>query len=289
MISSVPVIRPDNVDDPRLTPFRDVGDAELRRQEGLFLAEGRLIVRRLLTEARYRTRAVMVSETAHAALDDVLTGRTDALEVFVVPPAWMEGITGFNLHRGCLAIGERGTARQWRDLADGAQRLLVLEGVGNSDNVGGLFRTARAFGVDAVLVGPGTGDPLYRKAIRVSCGAALALPHAEATPWPDVLCELVADGLEVWALTPAHDATPLEVAVSRGVPPRLAMLVGAEGPGLTGASLAAASQRIRVPIAPEADSLNVTVAAGIALAAVARQSQRHKDTETHKETYKQYP
>jgi len=261
MITGVPVIRPDSVDDPRLTPFRDVGDAELRRRNGLFLAEGRLIVRRLLTDAPYRTRAVLVSETAHATLDDVLAGRSDALDVFVVPPAWMEDITGFNLHRGCLAIGERGTPRQWRDLAEGARRLLVLEGVGNPDNVGGLFRTARAFGVDGVLVGPGSGDPLYRKAIRVSCGAA--------TPWPDVLRALSADGLEVWALTPAHDATPLEVRVSRGVPPRLALLVGAEGPGLTDASLSVASERIRIPIAPEADSLNVTVAAGIALAAVA--------------------
>jgi len=272
MITSVPVIRPDSVDDPRLTPFRDVGDAELRRRDGLFLAEGRLVVRRLLTQARYRTRAVLVSETARAALDDVLSHRSDALDVFVVPPAWMEDITGFNLHRGCLAIGERGTPRQWRELADGARRLLVLEGVGNPDNVGGLFRTARAFGFDGVLVGPGSGDPLYRKAIRVSCGAALALPHAAATPWPDVLRALAADGLEVWALTPAHDATPLEAAISRGVPPRLALLVGAEGPGLTDASLGLASQRIRIPIAPEADSLNVTVAAGIALAAVANRT-----------------
>ena len=269
MIASVPVIRPDGIDDPRLTLFRDVGDAELRRRDGLFLAEGRLVVRRLLAQVRYRTRAVLVSETARAALDDVLRRRSDALDVFVVPPAWMEGITGFNLHRGCVAIGERGAPRQWRELAGGARRLLVLEGVGNPDNVGGLFRSAHAFGVDAVLIGPGSGDPLYRKAIRVSCGAALALPYAAATPWPDVLRALGVDGLQIWALTPAHDATPLETAISRGVPSRLALMVGAEGPGLTDASLACASRRIRIPIAPDADSLNVTVAAGIALAAVA--------------------
>ncbi len=195
---------------------------------------------------------------------------SESLDVLVVPPAWMEGLTGFNMHRGCLAVGERGTPHAWRDLARSARRLLVLEGVGNPDNVGGLFRTARAFGVDAVLVGPGTGDPLYRKAIRVSCGAALVVPHADATPWPDVLRALVDDGVTVWALTPASDATPLDVAVSRGVPQRLALLVGAEGPGLTDLSLAQASERIRIPIAPEADSLNVTVAAGIALAAVAK-------------------
>jgi tRNA G18 (ribose-2'-O)-methylase SpoU len=263
------VSHPVSLDDPRLAPFRDVGDAELRRREGLFLAEGRLVVRRLLTESRYRTRAVLVSETARAALDHVLGACDATLDVLVVPPAWMEDITGFNLHRGCLAVGERGTPHAWRDLAQDARRVLVLEGVGNPDNVGGLFRTARAFGVDGVLVGPGTGDPLYRKAIRVSCGAALVLPHAEATPWPEVLRELADDGVTVWALTPASGATSLEVAISRGVPPRLALLVGAEGPGLTDASLAVASERVRIPIAPEADSLSVTVAAGIALAAVA--------------------
>ena len=266
----MPLGRPVSLDDPRLAPFRDVGDAELRRRDGLFLAEGRLVVRRLLTESRYRTRAVLVSETARAALDDVLGGCEEAIDVLVVPPTWMEDLTGFNLHRGCLAVGERGTPHAWRAVARGARRLLVLEGVGNPDNVGGLFRTARAFGVDGLLLGPGTGDPLYRKAIRVSCGAALMLPHAEATPWPDVLGELVDDGVTVWALTPASDATPLDVAVSGGAPQRLALLVGAEGPGLTEASLALASHRIRIPIAAEADSLNVTVAAGIALATVAR-------------------
>jgi tRNA G18 (ribose-2'-O)-methylase SpoU len=265
----VPVIRPASLDDSRLAPFRDVGDAELRRNDGLFLAEGRLVVRRLLTESRYRTRAVLVSETAHAALNDVLDRGDKALEVFVVPTAWMAGLTGFNMHRGCLAVGERGAAVAWRDVTRGARRLLILEGVGNPDNVGGLFRTAKALGVNGVLLGPGTGDPLYRKAVRVSCGAALTMPYAAATPWPDVIRALVADGVEVWALTPAGGASSLDEVVARGVPGRLALLVGAEGPGLTDASQLLASERVRIPIDPGADSLNVTVAAGIALAAVA--------------------
>lgn len=270
MIGGVPILRPTSPDDIGLAPFRDVGDAELRRRDGVFLAEGRLVVRRLLTESVYRARAVLVSEAALSALDAALAVHRDDLDVFVVPNSWMEGITGFNMHRGCLAIGQRGVPSAWRDIARSARRLLVLEGVGNPDNVGGLFRTARAFGVDAVLVAPGTGDPLYRKAIRVSCGAALKVPYADAAPWPDVLQELIDVGFAVWALTPAADATALDVASRRGVPPRLALLVGAEGPGLTGASLSLATLRVRIPIAPDADSLNVTVAAGIALAAVAR-------------------
>ncbi len=185
-----------------------------------------------------------------------------ALPIHVVPTAWMRDITGFNLHRGCLAVGERGPALVWRDLAAPARRLLVLEGVGNPDNVGGLFRTARAFGVDAVLIGPGTGDPLYRKAIRVSCGAALVLPWAEIAPWPDALDTLASLGIETWALTPGHDATPIGLAVASGLPQRLALIAGAEGPGLTAGCLARATGRVSIPIAASADSLNVTVAAG---------------------------
>ena len=116
MIGRVPLIRPASPHDPRLAPFRDVGDAELRRRDGVFLAEGRLVVRRLLAESVYRARAVLVSETALSALDDALAAHRDDLDMFVVPSSWMEGITGFNMHRGCLAIGERGVPNGWRDL-----------------------------------------------------------------------------------------------------------------------------------------------------------------------------
>lgn len=266
------LVRPDSLDDPRLTPFRDVNDRELRQKAGLFLAEGRLVVKRLLADSAYRTQAVLVTDAAYAALEGDLRRASATLPVFVVPTPWMEGITGFNLHRGCLAVGERGTPRSWQDVAHAARRLLVLEGVGNPDNIGGLFRTAQAFGVEGVLLGPGSGDPLYRKAIRVSCGAALVVPHAEATPWPGVLDALIDQGVEVWALTPMADATPLEEATAGGVPSRVALLVGAEGDGLTAASLAASSRRIRIPIATAADSLNVTVAAGIAMAGIAADS-----------------
>jgi tRNA G18 (ribose-2'-O)-methylase SpoU len=263
----VPVVHPQSPGDERLAPFRDVHAGEARARHGLFLAEGRLVVRRLLTESRYRTRALLVTAAAYASLADVLAMHEAALPIHVVPTAWMRDITGFNLHRGCLAVGERGPALVWSDLAAPSRRLLVLEGVGNPDNVGGLFRTARAFGVDAVLIGPGTGDPLYRKAIRVSCGAALVLPWAEIAPWPDALDTLASLGIETWALTPGNDATPIGLAVAPGLPQRLALIAGAEGPGLTAGCLARATRRVRIPIAASADSLNVTVAAAIVLAA----------------------
>ena len=254
------------IDDPRLEPFRDVSDAELRRARQECLVEGRLVVRRLLTECPGRARAILVSDTARAALGDVLAGA--GCPVYVVPARAMQAITGFNLHRGSLAVADRGPVADWRAIAAAGRRLLVLEGVGNPDNVGGLFRTARALGIDGVLLGPGTGDPLYRKAIRVSCGASLVVPHAPIEPWPEALAELGQGGRAIWALTPSADAMTLAAACARGVPDRLALLVGAEGPGLTAGSLSRAPHRVRIPIDSAADSLNVVVAAGIALAAI---------------------
>ncbi len=261
----MPIVHPTSLDDPRLAPFLRVDDAELRRREGVFLAEGRLVVRRLLADDRYVVRAALLTETARATVGDALDRRPEIL-AYVVPLAWMEPITGFNLHRGCLAVVERPTARDWNDLCD-VRRLLVLEGVGNPDNVGGLFRTAHALGVGAALLGPGTGDPLYRKALRVSCGAALAVPFAHVPSVPEAIARLEERGVEVWALTPAPEAVDLAEACRRN-PSRVALVVGAEGAGLTVDAMARASLRVRIPVNPAADSLNVTVAAGIALAAL---------------------
>jgi tRNA G18 (ribose-2'-O)-methylase SpoU len=263
----MPVIPVAGFDDERLAAFRDIGDAALRRERGECLVEGRMVVRQLLHDQPGRVRALLLTEPARDALADLLP-LVPELPVFTVPVAAMEALTGFNLHRGCLAVAARGPERPWPSVTSSAKRLLVLEGVGNPDNVGGLFRTARAFGVDAVLLGPGAGDPLYRKAIRVSCGASLAVPYAALTPWPEALGALAAEGIELWALTPSPGAVPLHEACAAGVPPRLALLVGAEGDGLGAASLAAAHRRVRIPIAPAVDSLNVVVASGVALAAV---------------------
>jgi tRNA G18 (ribose-2'-O)-methylase SpoU len=260
------VIRVADIRDERLTPFLRVNDADLRRREGVFLAEGRLVVRRLLEDSRYEVRAVLVTGAGLAALEDVLGQRPDVPQ-YIVPVAWMEPLTGFNLHRGCLAVATRPPARDSRSIV-GSRRLVVLDGIGNPDNVGGLFRTAHALGADAMLLGPGTGDPFYRKALRVSCGAALAVPFAAVESTAATVGMLTKGGAEVWALTPAANAIPLEEA-SRRLPARLALVVGAEGPGLTSEVLALASRRVRIPVRAAADSLNVVVAAGIALAATA--------------------
>jgi tRNA G18 (ribose-2'-O)-methylase SpoU len=141
--------------------------------------------------------------------------------------------------------------------------LCVLEGVGDHENLGSIFRNAAALGVDGVLLGPGCSDPLYRRAVRVSMGHVLRVPFGTVTDWPGGLHELRAEGFRVLALTPDATAVPLHEAVRAGQ--RTAVLLGSEGPGLTEEALAAADERVRIPMAGDVDSLNVATAAAIAL------------------------
>lgn len=249
--------------DERLSAYRNVPDADLLGQQRLFVAEGRLVVRRLL-ESQLATRSVLVTESALASMRGVLDVNDD-LPVYVVPQAVINEITGFNIHRGCLALGERPPSRSLTDLTHVAQRLVAIERVGNADNVGAIFRNAAAFGVDGVLVGPSCADPLYRKAIRTSMGAALTMPFLDARPWPGVLQDLHADGWTVIALTPAPTAMPLADVARVVGGHRVVTLVGHEGEGLTSDSLAASSYQARIPMAADVDSVNVATALAIAL------------------------
>lgn len=260
-----------DADDPRLADYRNLPDGELRRARGLFVAEGRLVVERLLADRRWDTRSVLVTGTALAALRESVDRRPD-VPVYVAPASLVSGIAGVHIHRGALAIGARPAAHAWPDLVAGARLLLVLERIGNVDNVGGIFRAAAAFGVDAVLVDDATADPLYRKAVRTSMGAVLAVPFASAGPGPAavpaVVRQLRADGWRTVGLTPAPDATALDaVARTAGNQPT-AIIVGHEGDGLTAPALDACEHRARVPMPGQrttgVDSLNAAVAAAIA-------------------------
>jgi tRNA G18 (ribose-2'-O)-methylase SpoU len=202
------VIHVADLSDPRVADYRNVPDPELLRARGVFVAEGRHVVRRLLASPRFRTRSLLLTESALASLAD-LTQRVGDLPVFVVSQDAMNAIAGFNIHRGCLAIGERPAPLVWTDLVDDARLVLVLERIANADNVGGIFRNAAAFGADAVLLGPACTDPLYRKAIRTSMGAALRVPFAAIEEWPTDLARLRSSGFRILALTPAADAEPL--------------------------------------------------------------------------------
>jgi tRNA G18 (ribose-2'-O)-methylase SpoU len=250
----------DQVDDPRLAPYRHVGDPAWLREHGVFVAEGRLVVARLI-DSGHAIESVLVTPTARAALGPAVL---DRCAVLVAPQSIVNGVTGFNFHRGCLAIAPRFPALELDAFAH-AQRLVVLEGVGNPDNVGGIFRSAAALAAEGVLLGPGTGDPLYRKAIRASMGAALRVPFATVDPWPNALQRLRAMGFRIAALSPGAAASIDEFAAGIAPGARIAIMAGAEGSGLTAAASAAADSSVCIPVEPRSDSLNVVVAVSIAL------------------------
>ncbi len=252
-----------SLDDPRVDPFRRIGDHAWLRSECLFVAEGRLLLQRLIEAADYRIHAVLLSPAAHAAL----TPLVDRLRcpVYVAPQPLLNGIAGFNFHRGCLALARRPEPRAVEPFA-GAHRLLGLEAVGNPDNIGGLFRSAAAFGADAVLLDDASGDPFYRKALRTSMGAILSLPFATTTDWPETCRAFRDQGFLVAALVTAAHATPLaEFAARPKRGERLLLLVGAEGSGLTRDTVDSADVQVTIPMAGGVDSLNVAVAAAVAM------------------------
>jgi len=250
-------------DDPRIAAYRDVPDAELVRSRGLFVAEGRLVVSRVIEDGRFRVQSLLVNEAARRSLAPLLATIPSHVPIYVCAAGDFLGITGHDIHRGCLALVERPPAPSIDALLAGAQTIVALEGVTNADNVGGVFRNAAAFGAAGVLLSPTCCDPLYRKAIRTSMGAALRVPFVRAGDWPAVLSQVRAAGFTIVALTPREPSERLDLFRSR--PDRVALVVGTEGAGLTPSVEAMADHRVRIPTSDGVDSLNLAVATGIAL------------------------
>ena len=250
--------------DPRIAVYGRVADAKWLKAAGLFVAEGRLVVERLIRCERFRLHSVLVTPTAHLALTESVAIQSP---VFVAEREVISQIAGFDFHRGCLALAERPPETPSPEL-DAVTRILALEGVADPSNVGGLFRVAAAFGVGGLLLDPATADPFYRKALRTSMGAVLHLPFARLSPWPGAITAYKARGFRVLALTPRADAPRLaDVARDQGGP--MIVMVGAEGAGLSPAAMQAADVLVWIPTAPTVDSLNVSVAAGIVLSHLA--------------------
>lgn len=255
-----------DADDPRLADFRDLAVADRRPDRpggrGLVIAEGVVVVRRLLGSP-YRPRALLGVAPRIADLAGDLHGHD--VPCYVASAEVMARVVGFHLNRGVLATADRAPVRELPALLASTQHLAVLEGVGDHENLGALFRNAAALGIGGVLLGARCSDPLYRRSVRVSMGHVLRVPFAPLPRWPSSLDDLRAAGFRVAALTPSPDAVPVaEAGLARG---RTALLVGAEGSGLTAAALAAADVAVRIPMAPGVDSLNVATAAAIAFAA----------------------
>jgi tRNA G18 (ribose-2'-O)-methylase SpoU len=283
-----------DVADPRLGDFRDLKRADRRPDRpggrGLVIAEGTVVVRRMIDSA-YPLRALLGVTRRY---DEIRGDLADCpVPYYVADAETMAEVVGFHLNRGVLATADRVAFPDAAGLLSAARRVAVLEGVGDHENIGAIFRNAAALGIDAVLLAAGCADPLYRRSVRVSMGNVLAVPFAPIPPLADGGAELLrSKGFRIVALTPRVDAVPITVAADLTAGAvrcaanggdtgcdqgpdavcwsRVAIVLGSEGPGLSEGALAAADVLARIPMAHGVDSLNVATAGAIAFAALAR-------------------
>ncbi|MDA3630804.1 RNA methyltransferase [Saccharopolyspora sp. WRP15-2] len=261
------IVEISEADDPRVDDFRDLSRADRRPDRpggrGLVIAEGVVVVERLLASP-YPVRALF---GVRRRVDD-LAEATAALDVpaYVTSADVMAQVVGFHLNRGVLAVADRAPVVPPAELISRSRRLAVLEGIGDHENLGALFRNAAALGVDGVLLGAGCSDPLYRRSVRVSMGHVLRVPFAHLESWPEDLKLLRDNDFRIAALTPRADSKSLrDAGLDQG---RVAVLLGSEGPGLTDEAIDSADLAVRIPMAGGVDSLNVATAGAIAFHAM---------------------
>jgi tRNA G18 (ribose-2'-O)-methylase SpoU len=251
--------------DVRLDNFRDLNSIDRRPDlpsgKGLVIAEGVLVVQRMLASP-FAPLAFLGTDRRLDELRADLAG--SPAPYYRVSAELMAEVVGFHLNRGVLAAARRVPERGLVPVVDGARTVVVLEGVNDHENLGAIFRNAAGLNVDAVVFGRGCADPLYRRAVRVSMGHALLVPYARAPDWPADLKTLQQMGFRLLAMTPDPDAAPLPEAMAAVQDERVAVLVGAEGPGLSRAVLRASDLRVRIPMSRGTDSLNVATAAALA-------------------------
>lgn len=250
-------------DDPRIAPYRSIRERDLTGREGLFIAEGEVVLRLLARSPLMQTVSVLVAQKRLEGLAEILAPLPAETPVYAASQTVMDAIVGFPIHRGILALGRRVDQTSPEEiLAALPPRALVLGlvGIANHDNMGGLFRNAAAFGASAVLLDAECCDPLYRKAIRVSVGAALTTPFARLRPDQDMADLMATHGVSPLALSPSGDTILSDLTR----PARAGLLMGAEGPGLPD-DLMRKCRTVSIPMARGFDSLNVAVASGVVL------------------------
>ena len=258
--------------DARLDDYRELNSIAVRAEmEGdeFFMGEGYVPIDRML-DSGHRMRSVLLHpKRLKRFVPTMLRPEMAGVPVYVAEQEVLAEVVGFNMYRCCLASAFRAPMPTVADLASTCRRLVVLEALNDDQNVGAIARAARAFGIDGMVISPTCNDPYQRRTVRVSMGEILHVPVARAAPddWPNALGTLHRAGFETWALTPDAEATDLWDVL---VPDRVAVVLGAEGHGLDGDTMAAATHRVRIPISDDVDSLNVGHAAAVTFAVVAR-------------------
>jgi tRNA G18 (ribose-2'-O)-methylase SpoU len=270
----------DGVTDPRLADYRALTDVGLRRriepEQRIFIAEGELVIRRAL-RAGYPMRSALMSERWVSSLIDAgeiadLVADID-VPLYVGSEELLESVTGFHVHRGALAAMGRLPPISVAELLPRCARIVVLEDVNSHTNLGAIFRCAAGLGMDAVLLSPSCTDPLYRRSVRVSMGEVFAIPYARFENWPGGLRELADAGFQTVALTPDPNAIPIDEITDMPDADKLALLLGAEGPGLSHSVLSSATWSVTIPMRNGVDSLNVAAAAAVACYAIGRRTR----------------
>jgi tRNA G18 (ribose-2'-O)-methylase SpoU len=257
--------------DARLDDYRSLNDQAFRRRyeaDECFIAEGYVAIDRLI-ESGHTVRSVLLAPSRTERFAEHAEALMAAhVPLYVAERGVIADVVGFDLHRGVIACAQRRPHPSIEELVVGAHRLAVLEGLNDAENLGAISRAARAFGIDGLVIDHRCTDPYSRRTVRVSMGEVLTLPiaRASAEEWADVPGRLASAGFEVWAMTPAGDDDLWRVSA----PARLAVCLGAEGPGLTRTVLENATRRVRIPISPGVDSLNVAQAAAVTFAGVTR-------------------
>ncbi|UXA17342.1 RNA methyltransferase [Mycobacterium sp. SMC-4] len=262
---AIEIIDVEDPTDPRLDDFRDLNSVDRRPDlpsgKGLVIAEGVLVVQRMLA-SRFSPRALLGTDRRLNELGSGLDGVD--VPFYRVSAEVMADVVGFHLNRGVLASASRAPELTVARVVAGAHTVVVLEGVNDHENLGSIFRNAAGLGVGAVVFGSGCADPLYRRAVRVSMGHALLVPFARAANWPADVELLREKGFAILAMTPDPRAATLAEAMPLRADRPVAILVGAEGPGLQESTMRASDVRVRIPMSRGTDSLNVATAAALA-------------------------
>ncbi len=267
----MPVIRIEDAHDERLVDYTNLTDVALRSKQepekGLYIAESSEVIRRAV-EVGHVARSLLMAEKWLPSMADVietLDARLSlSLPVYVADAKVLKSITGFHLHRGALAAMQRPPLLPVREVIEGARRIVILEDIVDHTNVGAIFRSVAGLGADAVLVTPRCADPLYRRSVRVSMGTVFQVPWTRMVSWPGDLTVLRDEGFVVAALALSADAVPLDEFVLTS-PARVALLLGAEGDGLSDSAIQSSDVAVRVPMSGGVDSLNVAAASAVAL------------------------
>jgi tRNA G18 (ribose-2'-O)-methylase SpoU len=259
-----PTVTIESAGDPRIAEFADLRHRPPGGTTGrIAIVESQPVIERLVG-SRVTPTSFLLTPRRADGLAATLAAFPGAA-VYVADDAVMQQIVGFDLHRGALAACTLPDEPVESSLLAASQRIVVLEGSNDPENIGAIARSARALGIDAMVLDPTCATAYSRRAIRVSMGELLHLPVLHASDWPAPLTRLHDHGFETWALTPRRDA---DCIFDLSPPPRVALIAGAEGPGLTGATLSAATRRVRIPLHADVDSLNLGHALAIAIAHV---------------------